>query len=148
LTIAMLIIHGLAAVLLLGGLTHQVASTLRRAPAGAGFIGRYRAVDGAVMVYAMIIAYLVTFTLGALIYPTYRLDVRIALVEYRLPWAIGLFEIKEHWAALGLAALPLYHSAWRRDGAPGQRLAATLLLAIVVWFNFLVGHLLNNFRGL
>lgn len=144
----MLIIHGLAAVLLLGGLTHQTASALRRAPAGAGFLGRYRAVDGAVMVNAMIIAYLVTFVLGALIYPVYRLDVRIALVEYRLPWAIGLFEIKEHWAALGLAALPLYYSAWRPGGHAGTRLAVTLLLTIAVWFNFIVGHLLNNFRGL
>jgi len=152
-TIAMLIIHGLASVVLLGGLTHQVASSLS-APGrgtvntGGAFIRRYRSVDGSVMANAVIVAYLLTFALGALIYPSYRLDVRIALVEMQLPWAIGLFEIKEHWAAIGLAALPLYRHLWRCGPPSPARLLLTCLLASVVWFNFLVGHLLNNLRGI
>lgn len=148
LTIAMLIVHGLASVLLLGGLTHQVAASARPGQVNNTFFRHYRAINGSVMVDAIVIAYLVTFLLGALIYPTYRLDVRIALVEMRLPWAIGLFEIKEHWAAIGLASLPLYRHLWRAGDASAGRAALTLLLASVVWFNFVVGHVLNNLRGL
>lgn len=148
LTITLLILHGLAAVVLLGGLTHQVAASVPVGRSVTGFLSRYRAVDGSVMANAIVLAYLVTFILGTLIYPTYRLDVRIALVEMRLPWAIGLFEIKEHWAAIGLASLPLYRHLWRSGEAPAGRSMLTALLALVVWFNFVVGHLLNNLRGL
>ena len=148
LTITMLIIHGLASVILLGGLTHQLAASIKTGHTGGGFIGRFRGVNGAVMVNALVVAYLMTFVLGALIYPVYRLDVRIALVEMRLPWAIGLFEIKEHWAAIGLACLPLYHYLWRNGEASAGRFLLTLLLASVIWFNFIVGHVLNNLRGL
>ena len=148
LTITLLILHGLAAVVLIGGLTHQVAASVSAGRPASGFLRHYSAVDGSVMANAIVLAYLVTFILGMLIYPTYRLDVRIALVEMRLPWAIGLFEVKEHWAAIGLASLPLYRHLWRSGEAPAGRSMLTALLALVVWFNFVVGHLLNNLRGL
>ncbi|MFN2328406.1 MAG: hypothetical protein ABR612_05775 [Chromatocurvus sp.] len=148
LTITLLIVHGLAAVVLLGGLTHQAATSISQGHTGRSFFQRYRAVDGTLMVNAIVVAYLATFILGMLIYPTYRLDVRIALVEMRLPWAIGLFEIKEHWAAIGLATLPLYRHLWRVGEATAGRTLLTLALASVVWFNFVVGHVINNLRGL
>lgn len=47
-------------------------------------------------------AYLSTYALGALVYPTFRVRVRAALLDPTYPWATGLFEIKEHAATLVL----------------------------------------------
>jgi hypothetical protein len=47
--------------------------------------------------------------------------------------------------------LPLYWLLWRRPpeaGAKPARIAVTLMLAFIVWYGFLVGHVLNNIRGL
>ena len=64
--------------------------------------------------------------------------------------ANGVFEIKEHLAAIGLGLLPAYWVFWRRpltaDGMVARRYL-TCILAFVVWWNFLVGHVLNNIRG-
>jgi hypothetical protein len=68
-----------------------------------------------------------------------------------LGWAIGLFELKEHFAGLGLALLPYYAYTWKPELATtlrADRLLITLILAFVVWWDFLVGHVLNNIRGL
>lgn len=156
-TIALLILHGLVAVALLGGITHQSVSAIRAAlkprPAAgsAGFVASYVRVDDRVFTYATVVLYIVTAVLGAVIYPSYRIDVRIPFEELGLSWAVGLFEVKEHWAAVGLGILPLYVMAWRsREMVAGQglRLISTLMIAAIVWNNFLVGHVLNNIRGL
>ncbi|MFO0334701.1 MAG: hypothetical protein ACK53C_06640, partial [Pseudomonadota bacterium] len=89
--------------------------------------------------------------LGAVIYPTYRVDVRIPLEEMQLAWAVGVFEVKEHFGGIGLAMLPLYAWCWDDRGAPVDRLACavlTWLLAFIVWFTFVSGHVINNLRGL
>ena len=46
--------------------------------------------------------YLASFISGALIYPAYMVTVRKAWLEANRPAMVGWFEIKEHWAALGL----------------------------------------------
>ncbi len=151
-TIGLLILHGLFAVALLGAITHQaVASVSPVDSAGAGVVRRYWAVNSRLFVNVVVVAYIATFILGSVIYPAYRLDVRIVFAEMQLGWAIGLFEVKEHWAALGLALLPLYSRLWKRESLTSHRVArctATVVLAVIVWSNFLVGHLLNNYRGL
>ncbi|HLT20037.1 MAG TPA: hypothetical protein VKZ96_11315 [Thermomicrobiales bacterium] len=150
---ALLILHGLAAVFLIGALTHQAAGLLRTAaPAGRGFVQRFAAVRPGGYAGAIVVLYLVTLLLGALIYPSYALGPRAAIrVEW--PAAFASFEIKEHFAALGLALLPAYWELWR--GAPPEeekgsatRRAVTLLLALIVWVAFLVGRVLNNLGGL
>jgi uncharacterized membrane protein len=47
-------------------------------------------------------AYVFTVALGALIYPTFRVRIRHEYLDDALPWATGLFEIKELFAALAL----------------------------------------------
>lgn len=152
LTIWLLLLHGLLAIALIGAISHQgVASVRALSSAPGGFFGRYSAVSPGVFVNAVIVTYVLTFILGSLIYPAYRLDVRIALAEMQLGWGIGLFELKEHWAALGLGLLPLYNRLWKHpspDTRGRGRAAVTLVLATIVWFNLLAGHVLNNFRGL
>lgn len=151
-TVVLLIAHSLIAVALIGAISHQAAALSLRATAGGrSFVGRYAAVRSPGFCQAVIALYVVSFVLGGLIYPAYRLDVRIPLEEMRLGWALGLFEMKEHFGGVGLAALPLYHYYWTSGGDGDRdigRTATTLLLAFIVWFDFLAGHVLNNIRGL
>ena len=148
----LLIIHGLLAVALLGAITHQAVSVWWPARAGAGgFVDRFRAVRSASYTNAIIALYAVTAVIGGvLLYPTYRLTVRVLLSQLRLNAANGIFEFKEHLVAIGLGLLPAYWYYWRQPLAPeqaGARRALTALLALIVWWSFLVGHVLNNIRG-
>ena len=147
----LLIVHGLVAVALLGGITHQTAAACWPARRPDSFLAAFRAVSGARYTIANIVLYVVTGVLGAVIYPTYRLAVRPYLESARLATINGTFEIKEQFVAVGLGMLPLYWLVWRtpldtRFGA--ARAAVTALLCFVVWYGFLTGHVLNNVRGL
>ena len=150
--IALLILHGLVAVALLGALTHQALTASRgAAPRGSSFVDRYLSVRQRSFTGAVVVLYVLAFSLGALIYPAYRLDVRVPFEEMSLGWAVGLFELKEHFGGIGLAALPFYASTWREQNAESHRrdrIAITWLLALIVWWDFVVGHVLNNIRGL
>jgi hypothetical protein len=144
---ALLIVHGLLAVALLGAITHQAASVLWPAARPAGsFTGRFRAVAAPGYANAVVVLYLLTALLGAVMYGEYRISVRIVLVELQLNAANGSFELKEHLAAIGLGMLPAYWWSWRQPGG-AWRAPLTAMLAFVVWWNFLVGHILNNIRG-
>jgi hypothetical protein len=146
---ALLILHGLVAVALLGAITHQALAVWlpARTPA-ASFSGRFRAVAGGGYVDAVIVLYIVSFVLGAGIYPEYRVSIR-AVIEQMEAWSEnGAFELKEHFAAVGLAMLPAYRYFWRQPATAGRtRDGITALLAFIVWWNFLVGHIVNNVRG-
>lgn len=150
--IALLIFHGLAGVALLGAITHQLASAVRARPArSAAFLDRYMGVNQRVFAIAVVLLYLAGVTLGAIIYPSYRLNVRVPFEQMSLGWAVGLFEVKEHFGGIGLALLPAYAWLWRADQAESHRIdrmVITALLAFIVWWDFLVGHVLNNIRGL
>jgi hypothetical protein len=147
----LLIVHGLLAVVLLGGITHQAMSAAWPSRNKSGIISSFRAVSGAVYTNANIALYLATATLGGTIYPVYRIGVRTYLENARLYPAVGSFEIKEQFIAVGLGMLPLYWLLWRRPleaDAKSARIAVTLILCFIVWYAFLVGHVLNNIRGL
>jgi hypothetical protein len=147
----LLILHGLLAVALLGAITHQAFSTTKRPSARRTFIDKYRGVSAASYANAVVILFVVTCIGGALLYPPYRLDVRPTLEDLDLRAANGVFEIKEHLAAIGLGLLPAYWFFWRLPLAPEGAVARrylTWILAFIIWWNFLVGHVLNNIRGL
>jgi hypothetical protein len=148
----LLILHGLTAVALLGAVSHQVATLFFRKPAAGGdFISRYARVDASRFTVPVIWLYLVVFVLGSVIYPAYRVDVRVPFEELGLLWAVGLFEVKEHAGGIGVFVLPLYAVAWRSAGDSStltDRRMITAFIAGVVWFDFIAGHLLNNIRGL
>lgn len=149
-TTVLLIIHGLLAVALLGAITHQAVSVWAPAPKPAGsFVGRFRAVAGASYANAIVVLYLLTFMLGGIIYADYRIEVRVVVEQLGLWAQNGSFELKEHFAAIGLAILPAYWHYWRQPptGDTRTRAILTALVAFIVWWNFLVGHILNNIRG-
>ena len=151
-TTLLLIVHALLAVALLGAVTHQALSVWLpvRRPAGS-FVGRFRAVSGASYANAIVVLYVCETVLGGvLIYPEFRLSVRPVLEQLGLWTALGVFDLKEHFTMIGMATLPAYWYFWRpplADQHARTRAALTALLAFVVWWNFLAGHILNNIRG-
>lgn len=150
-TTFLLIIHSLLAVTLIGAITHQaVAVAWPRRDRSASFVASFRGVNGMTYTNAIIVLFLATAVLGSIIYPAYRLNVRTVLQRLHLFGPEGSFEMKEHFVALGAALLPAYWYFWKQsttESAGRTRLAITVLLAVIVWVGFLVGHVLNNIRG-
>ena len=145
----LLIMHGICALLLVGAATHQALGVFwPRRPGQTNFVANARGIRPQVYVEAIMILFVTTFVLGAIIYPTYRVFVRPPLEDLRVLYAIGLFEMKENFLAVMLAALPAYWFFWRRtQDYPQTRMWLTGLLVFSVWFSFIVGHILNNVRG-
>jgi len=148
---ALLILHGLVAVSLLGAITHQTLATCASPRAKPySFFGRFRAVRGAGFTNAIVVLYLISWLLGAIVYLYFKVDVQPSLERDRHWHALGFFDLKEDFAAIGLGLLPAYWSCWRQpvDGRSHRiRTALTLLLAFIVWWAFLVGHIMNNIGG-
>jgi hypothetical protein len=148
----LLILHVLVGAALLGALTHQAFAVGRRPKTpGTSFVGRFRGVNSPTFTNVVCLLYAVSVLLGALLYPRYRIDVRPLLEDMQLRAANGLFETKEHFAAVGLGLLPAYWLFWRQPLLPehgSTRKYLTWILAFTAWFNFLVGELLNNIRGI
>ena len=154
-TTTLLIVHGLVAMALLGAITHQALAACWPARKPDGFTQRFRAVSGPAYTSAVVVLFVLTFVLGSIIYPAYRLGVRNYLITFRLLTPEGAFEVKEHFVAIGLGLLPVYWLLWQAGPAadPDQRWQrvrdiVTAVLAVIVWLAFLVGHVLNNIRGL
>lgn len=85
--------------------------------------------------------------LGGLLYPAYRIAVRPYLEAHDFRAANGAFELKEHFAALALLVQPAYWAAWQRPLTPASansRRILTLLVAAIVWWNFLTGFTISH----
>lgn len=149
--IALLIFHGLMAVLLLGALTHQALAVWWPASGSQrSFFGNFRAVRAAAYTKAIIVIYIITAAMGGFIYPIYRIGARLSLEALRLKAPLGAFDIKEHYIAIGLGMLPAYWYYWQQPLSPENtraRAMHTAILTLAVWWSFLVGHVLNNLRG-
>jgi len=147
----LLILHGLCAVALLGALTHQTISVLWPARQRTGsFMSSVRSVPSATYTNAIIVLFVVTALLGGIIYAEYRITVRIMLQDYRMHVPEGAFELKEHVLAIGLGLLPAYWYYWHGSRAKdyaATRAIVTALLAVIVWYSFVTGHVLNDIRG-
>ena len=145
------ILHGLVALALLGAVTHQGFAVWRKPAPAQIFIDRFRAVGGARFTNAICVLYVLTFALGAYIYPAFVLDVKGAIADSGMRKTIGVFQLKEHIAVIGLAMLPVYWHFWRTVPATqsvATRKFLTTLLSLSVWWSLVVGHVLNNVRGL
>ena len=141
----------MVAVALLGAITHQTLATWATVGTRpSSFFGRFRSVSSARFADAVVVLYAISILLGGIIYLYFRVDIRPEL-ERAGHWpALGFFDLKEHFAAIGLALLPAYLVCWRRPHAdePAQtRTALTSILAFIVWWSFLTGHVANNIMG-
>jgi hypothetical protein len=123
------------------------------APASAlpgSFFGRFRAVPSAAFANAIVVLYVVSVILGAIVYLYFRVDIRPDLERAGHWQTLGLFDLKEHFVAIGLALLPAYWVCWRQprtDDPPRTRAGLTAILAFIVWWGFLIGHVVNNIMG-
>jgi hypothetical protein len=147
----LLILHGLMAMALLGALTHQTISVLWPARTRTGsFVSSLRSVPSMTYTNAVIVLFVTTAIIGSIIYTEYRLSIRPTLQDYRLHVPEGAFELKEHLISIGLGLLPAYWFYWRPAHAKDHaatRAIVTALLAAIVWYGFLTGHVLNDIRG-
>ena len=131
---ALLIIHGLVAVALLGAITHQTLAVWIPARAHSGsFFDRFRAVEPASFANAIVVLYATSAILGAFVYFHFCVHVMPALERTRRWEALGLLELKEHFAAIGLALLPAYWVCWRQpqvDKCARARAALTAVFCV------------------
>jgi hypothetical protein len=152
LLVILLILHGLAALALLGAITHQAIAVSSPARPGPDSFGRnLRAVRPGGYANAVAVLYVVTAILGLLIYPSYRTAAHDIIKALKGPYSVGIFDLKEHFVAIGLGVLPAYWHFWNSvepQRAVRTRRALTLILTAVVWWAFLVGHVINNLRGI
>ena len=147
----LLILHGLVAVALLGAITHQTLAAW--APSSArprSFFGRLRTVRPAGYANAIVVLYVGVALLGAIVYLYFKVDVQPDLERDRHWHALGLFDLKEDFVAIGLGLLPAYWISWREPSADERdrtAVALTTILGFIVWWSFLVGHVVNDIRG-
>lgn len=144
----LLLVHLVATFILAGGMTHNLLCV-------AGYVrGRFgrQAVEKR-YAWTFLWSYLVVYLTGALIYPAYRIYIRHHYFDPELPWATGLFEVKEHWGALGLAMLAVYYLL-RRTFQPSEDRAKLwlyvplcFLLNLIVWYKVIVGGYLTMLKG-
>jgi hypothetical protein len=150
-SITLLIVHGLAAFLLLGALLHQAVTV--RAPVHrrvSTFVGHVRAVAGVDYVNAVVVLYIATFILGVIIYPDYKLTARPVLESHDWVKTLRGFEFKDDSLGLGLGLLPAYWYFWQQPLLPEHKLTRAMLtsiLALIITWSFLAGHLANNLAG-
>lgn len=145
----LLVLHAGASIVLIGASTHH-ALLMRHYLAGRFLHERLE------KTYAKVVsvAYAITFALGALLYPTYRVHVRGTYLDRHAPAYAGLFDVKEVYAsltltvaiALGALALTLRPS----ESKELTRVYAVMSLVVcgVVWFNVIAGLLVVSVRGI
>src|ERR1700761_6074528 len=112
---ALLILHGLVAVALLGAITHQtLAAWTSYGARPRSFFGRFRAVRPSGYTNAVVGLYVGTALLGAIVYLYFKVDIQPALERDRHWHALGFFDLKEDFVAIGWGLLPAYWTSWRR----------------------------------
>ena len=148
---ALLILHGLVAVALLGGITHQtLAAWIPPSAHPRSFFARFRAVQPAGYANAIVGLYLGAALLGAIVYLYFKVDIQPDLERDHHWHALGFLDLKEDFVAIGFGLLPAYWISWHQQFADQRdRTAAplTTILAFIVWWGFLVGHVTNNIMG-
>jgi len=144
----LIVLHALAAMVLLGAASHQVVVAARalRGKLNARLVRVYGAIG--------VIAGAITVALGAVTYPSYRYYVRGLYLDHCDAAVSKLFDIKEDFAVF---ALLLAGVVWlvgraleRQSPRAHLRLyaGAALGLACLVWFNALAGFLITLTRGM
>jgi len=144
--------HALLSVALLGAITHQAAAVFAppRSGGNPGFVTHFRSVSGPRYATAICVLWIIVFILGGWIYVKYRIYVRIPMEQEGFWKTQGAFELKEHLTTIGLGLLPFYWHLWKntRNAAFEQaRKWLTVVLAVICWYAFLAGHVVNNVRG-
>lgn len=145
---ALLLAHLFVTFVLVGSLTHNMLIVIKyvRGKFGRKQLERY---------YTGVAfwSYVIVYILGALIYPAYHVYIRGKYFDADVPWATGLFEIKEHWSALALAMFLVYYclrKTFEPDDEKGKLwfyVPLCLILNVIVWYQTVVGCYLSLLKG-
>lgn len=146
--ILLVVLHLLATLVLVGAMTHNLVIVV-------GYVrGRFgRKKLERFYVKVSLWAYAIVYGIGALAYPAFRINTRKELFDPLMPWATGLFEVKEHWAGLGLALFVAYYFL-RRGFEPKidkEKLylyvPLCLMLNVILWYQVIIGCYLALLKG-
>jgi hypothetical protein len=145
-TTTLLILHAL-----LGAITHQMlAAWIPSSARPRSFFARFRAVRPAGYANAVVGLYVVISLLGAIVYLYFKVDIQPDLKRDRHWHALGFFGLKEDFVAIGFDLLPAYWISWRppfTNERGWTEVALTTILGFIVWWSFLVGHVMNDIMG-
>ncbi|MEE2779980.1 MAG: hypothetical protein VYE15_05635 [Myxococcota bacterium] len=145
------VFHAIAGGVLTGAAIHNGVLAYRSLRGRSGVAPRLR------RLYPRVIGvtWILVMTLGLLIYPSFRVDVRGGFLDVGAPWAVWLFELKEHGVGLGLMLLVYLipvsgRMVDRGRGAVDLRFydLASLALGLVVCWATVVGLLVSTLRPL
>jgi len=101
----------------------------------------------------LFLAYLAAYGIGALVYPAYKVYIGYPGFRIETPWAKGLFEVKEHWAVIGLLMAGGYYYLRRNFEPEKERVKLALyvplcfLLNATVWYVVIAGCRLTMLKG-
>ncbi|GAB5521763.1 MAG: hypothetical protein RhofKO_40140 [Rhodothermales bacterium] len=142
-----LYLHFLAVIVLAGSQTHNLLLVL------GYWRGRYRITLEKRYVPIAFWAYVAVVVFGMIVYPAFRVEVRAAYFDPSLPWATGLFEIKEHVVGVGLGLFAAYVGLSRsldpKTDRQGLKLytALALLLYLISWYALTAGFYLTTLQS-
>jgi len=147
----LLILHGLLSVALIGALSHQAYSVFKsKKSSSANILERFGSVQSSLYTQSVCVLWVLAFIFGGWIYAKYRIAIRIPMEQQGFWLTQGFFELKEHLITVGFFLLPGYYALWKYDLQHDFNRAKkylTLTLALICWYSFLVGHIVNNVRG-
>ena len=144
----LLLAHLFAIFVLVGSMTHNLLIVIGYV---RGKFGRQKLEW--LYVKVSLWTYTIVYVIGALIYPAFGARIRHPYFDPELPYATGLFEVKEHWGALGLAMFFVYYFL-RRSFKPAEEkdklflyVPLCLLLNVILWYKVAVGCYLTLLKG-
>ncbi len=144
----LLLVHLFATFVLVGSMTHNLLIVVGYV---RGKFGRQKLEW--LYVRVSLWAYTIVYVIGVLIYPAYGARIRHPYLDQQLPWATGLFEVKEHWGAVGLAMFFAFYFL-RKSFQPAQEkdklflyVPLCLLLNIILWYKVIIGCYLALLKG-
>lgn len=128
--------HLVAAAATIGASTHHAVFSWRKDAPRARRMARLALALG-----------LVAVLLGACIYPTYKVEVRLAWLEPAHPRVARLFDLKEHFVALALAALAASVLVAGHDAPAFARRVFACAGAVTLWAAGLIAAWVVAFAG-
>ncbi len=144
----LLLVHLFATIVLVGSMTHNLLIVIGYV---RGKFGRQKLEW--LYVRVSLWAYTIVYVIGVLIYPAYGARIRHPYFDQQLPWATGLFEVKEHWGAVGLAMFFAFYFL-RKSFQPAEEkeklflyVPLCLLLNVILWYKVIVGCYLTLLKG-
>ena len=146
----LLIVHALCALALVGSITHHFIWSVRYL---RGQFGRARQERMFLAIATALFG--VVFTLGLVLYPQYKLEVRVGWLDAHHPGVAKLFDIKEHAMMVALGLLVAQNLLARR-GHPAESkdpvsrltyVGIAGLSTLLIWAAAVIGLLTVSYKS-